>query len=209
MRFAFIIFLLLPIAGQTYVSWRVWQLLSSILWLRIGVVALMTLAFLTFFVAMSGVIDRWPMPLATATYEVGTSWLMLLLYLFLAFVLMDLLWLCHVLPADWVHANAWMSAGLFVGLVALFTYAYFHYNDKQRVEMTVKTDKVLDRELKFVLVSDLHLGYHNQRAGFGAAFWGFRSYVLWRSSVIADLRDSALSDIRRFCLWASTITTLV
>ena len=73
MRFAFIIFLLLPIAGQTYVSWRVWQLLPSILWLRIGVVALMTLAFLTFFVAMSGVIDRWPMPLATATYEVGTS----------------------------------------------------------------------------------------------------------------------------------------
>ncbi len=164
MRFAFIIFLLLPIAGQTYVSWRVWQLLPSILWLRIGVVALMTLAFLTFFVAMSGVIDRWPMPLATATYEVGTSWLMILLYLFLAFVLMDLLWLCHVLPADWVHANAWMSAGLFVGLVALFTYAYFHYNDKQRLEMTVKTDKVLDRELKFVLVSDLHLGYHNQRA---------------------------------------------
>lgn len=54
MKFAFLFFLLLPIAGQTYVSWRTWQLLPGIMPLRIAVVGLMVLAFVTFFVAMSG-----------------------------------------------------------------------------------------------------------------------------------------------------------
>lgn len=164
MRFALFIFLLLPLAGQAYVSLRTWQLLPALPALRISVVSLMALCFVLFIIAMSGVIDRWPMPLATFTYEVGTSWLMILLYLFIIFLLADVLRLCHVLPASWMHANARTAAGLFVGMAALFTYAYFHYNDKKRVETTVKTEKTVGRPLKFVLVSDLHLGYHNRRA---------------------------------------------
>ena len=51
MRFAFIIFLLLPIAGQAYVMLRTWQLLPAISELRMVVVVLMALAFITFFIA--------------------------------------------------------------------------------------------------------------------------------------------------------------
>ena len=65
MKFAFLFFLLLPIAGQTYVAWRTWQLLPDIMPLCMAVVGLMALAFVTFFVAMSGVIDRWPISLET------------------------------------------------------------------------------------------------------------------------------------------------
>ena len=50
MRFAFIIFLLLPIAGQAYVMLRTWQLLPAIPALRMAVMGLMALAFIIFFV---------------------------------------------------------------------------------------------------------------------------------------------------------------
>lgn len=132
--------------------------------LRMAVVGLMALAFVTFFVAMSGAIDRWPMSLATLTYEVGTSWLMILLYLFLVFVCLDVLRLCHVVPSAARHSNGWLSGGIAVALTILFTLAYFHYNDKKRVEMVVTTKKDMKKDVKLVLVSDLHLGYHNTRA---------------------------------------------
>ena len=163
MKFAFLIFLLLPIAGQTYVAWRTWQLMPDIIPLRMAVVGLMALAFVTFFVAMSGVIDRWPMSLATLTYEVGTSWLMILLYLFLVFVCLDVLRLCHVVSSAALHSNGWLSGGIVVALTVLFTLAYFHYNDKKRVDMVVMTKKDMKKDVKLVLVSDLHLGYHNTR----------------------------------------------
>ncbi len=164
MRFAFIIFLILPIAGQAYVMLRTWQLLFAIPVLRMAVVGLMALAFIIFFVAMSGTINHWPMTLATAAYETGTSWLIVLLYLFLAFLCLDALRLCHILPLTSVQANGRLAAGLAIALAALFSYAYYHYNDKKRVEMTVKTSKPIGKDLKLVLVSDLHLGYHNRRA---------------------------------------------
>lgn len=164
MRFAFIIFLLLPIAGQAYVMLRTWQLLPAIPALRMAVVGLMALAFIIFFVAMSGTINHWPMALATAAYETGTSWLIVLLYLFLAFLCLDVLRFCHVLPATGLKANGRLAVGLAIVLAALFSYAYYHYNDKKRVEMTVKTSKPIGKDLKLVLVSDLHLGYHNRRA---------------------------------------------
>lgn len=111
-----------------------------------------------------GVIDRWPMSLATLTYEVGTSWLMILLYLFLVFVCLDVLRLCHAVPSAALHNNGWLSEGIAVALTILFALAYFHYNDKKRVEMVVTTKKNMKKDVKPVLVSDLHLGYHNTRA---------------------------------------------
>ena len=139
MRFAFIIFLLLPIAGQAYVMLRTWQLLPAIPALRMAVMGLMALAFIIL-------------------------WLIVLLYLFLVFLCFDMLRLCHILPSARLQANGRLAAGLAIALTALFAYAYCHYNDKKRVEMTVKTAKPMDKDVKLVLVSDLHLGYHNRRA---------------------------------------------
>ncbi|MDD5862676.1 MAG: metallophosphoesterase [Prevotella sp.] len=162
-RLAIFIFLLLPILAQGYISWRTWQLLPAIPALRITVVALMALAFILFFVAMSGVINHWPMALATATYEIGTSWLIVLLYLFMIFLVLDILRLCHFVPVTAVRENGITTAVMAVGLTALFFFSWRHYEDKKRVEMTVKTEKAIGRPKKLVLVSDIHLGYHNTR----------------------------------------------
>ena len=203
MRFAFIIFLLLPIAGQAYVMLRTWQLLPAIPALRMAVMGLMALAFIIFFVAMSGTINHWPLGLATAAYEVGTSWLIVLLYLFLVFLCFDMLRLCHILPSARLQANGRLAAGLAIALTALFAYAYCHYNDKKRVEMTVKTAKPMDKDVKLVLVSDLHLGYHNRRADLHR----------WLTMLKAEtpdailLRSSAPWTFPSSPAWATTTTT--
>ena len=164
MKIAFLIFLLLPIAGQVYVSLRTWQLLPAVAVVRVIVLAVMAFALVAFFVAMSGIIDRWPMTIATATYELGTSWLIILLYLFLVYLILDLLRLCRLVPATALRENLGLSSALAIVLTVLFACAYRHYNIKKRVEITVETHKTLDTDQRLVLVSDLHLGYHNRRA---------------------------------------------
>lgn len=193
MRFAFIIFLIFPIAGQAYVMLRTWQLLSVIPALRMPVVGLMALAFITFFIAISGIINHWPMALATAAYEAGTSWMIILLYLFLAFLCLDALRLCHILPLTSVQANGRLAAGLAIALAALFSYAYYHYNDKKRVEMTVKTSKPIGKDLKLVLVSDLHLGYHNRRADLHVGLQCSKQRILMPSSSVATSSTAAIA----------------
>lgn len=156
--------LLLLAGGEYYVSLRTWQLLPALPWLRIAAVSLMSVAFLSFFVAMSGVLDRMPIGPATFFYEVGTSWLMILVYLIMLFVVLDLARISHLIPPDRLRANGITAAVLTICLVGLFVYANRHYEDKQRVELTLDGGLRVKRPVKLVMVSDLHLGYHNRRA---------------------------------------------
>lgn len=159
-----LLLLLLPLAGQIYVSLRVWQLLPDLLLLRLAAVVLMTLAFATFFVAMSGALDRMPIGPATLAYEVGTSWVILLLYLILLFAVIDLALVLHFLPRAWVKGSVMGSVAVGALLVGVFTYAYLHFEHKQRVELTLDSGGRVSRPLKLVMMSDLHLGYHNRRS---------------------------------------------
>ena len=158
-----ILFFLLPIGGQVYASLRTWQLLPAILPLRVAVVVLMAVAFVTFFVSMSGVTNKVSMPAATFLYEVGSSWLVILLYLVMLYGVLDLLKAVHILPREWVSAN-WLATGLVtLFMVGLFVYAYLHYGHKERVELTLDSHGKVKRPMRLVLISDVHLGYHNRR----------------------------------------------
>lgn len=154
---------MLPVAAQVYVTLRVWQLLATLPVLRVAVAVLMSAAFSLSVVALSGIIDRWPMWLTTAAYETGTSWLIVLLYLVIALGALDLLGLCHVAGPGVLRHNAWLAAGITAGITALLAYGYWHYNDKQRVPLQLVTHKAIGTPTRIVLVSDLHLGYHNRR----------------------------------------------
>lgn len=158
------IFLILPIAGQYYVSLRVWQLLPAILPLRIAVVAAMTLAFVAFFLSIGGLGNQLSMSLATALYEVGNSWLIILLYMAMLFGVLDLGLATHLIPRHFLRESVIGSLSVFVFLTALFTYAYAHFNHKVRVEMTLNTQGKVKKDVKLVLISDIHLGYHNRRS---------------------------------------------
>jgi len=155
--------MLLPIAGQIYVSYGVWQILPYILWLRIVTVSLMALAFLSFFVAMSGWLDKLPLEIATIGYNVGTSWIVVLLYMAILFAIVHICGLLAWIPKQYLHQSYLGTAILCGLLLVLFSYARYHYEDKKRVELVLNGKGKIKEPKKLVLVSDLHLGYHNRR----------------------------------------------
>lgn len=158
-----ILFFVLPLAGLAYVSWHVYALLPLPTVWRWAVVVAGWLAFLCVFANFSHGIDRMPMGLATAFYETGFSSIFVLLYLVLLFLLLDLGRLLRLVPKSWLYANGVTSVGIVLLMVSLFTYAYFHYRHKERQTLELPTAKRLTKDVKLVLMSDLHLGYHNRR----------------------------------------------
>ena len=164
-KFGMLIFMLLPLLGNVYVLWHVWRILPLPSWAKVVVVTLMVFAFLLLFVGFSRHVHL-SMPLATLVYEIGTSWLIILLYLFMAFLLLDIGRWVHLVPATFLK-NSWsgtlaVTAFMFI----IFLYGTIHYHQKVRQPLTLTTGKTLSRKMKVVMLSDLHLGYHNRRSEF-------------------------------------------
>lgn len=163
------IFFVLPVAGLVYTLWHVWQLLpfaSCWRWATIGIGVLM---FMSMFLVFSGSIEKMPLYMATVAYETGTSVIFVLLYLVMLFLLLDVGCLVRLVPKAWLCSNGYTASGVLAVMIAIFVYGNVHYNGKVREEIKMKTSKNLTAEkskLKIVLLSDLHLGYHNRRAEF-------------------------------------------
>ena len=164
-----IIFLVLPIAGVLYTAWRVWHLLPFAIAMRWVTVGVLVMWFCTIFIAFSGVIEKMPLGLATAVYEVGYSFIFILLYMVMLFLVLDLGRLAHIVPKTWLFDNGYTSVGILAVMLLLFGYGNIHYNNKVREQIGIKTDKAISSDKKstrIVLLSDLHLGYHNRRSDF-------------------------------------------
>ena len=160
-----LLFLLLPLLGLVYVGWHIWHLLPlKGAWVA-AILFLMVSAFAMFFASIFRATDRLPMPLATAVYEVGMSSTIVLLYLFMLFLVLDLGQLLHVIPAAWLRDNWWTAGCIGLFLFGLFAYGNIHYHHKYCEEMSIRSAKVT-KPVKLLLLSDLHLGYHNRRKEF-------------------------------------------
>lgn len=159
----FVLFFVLPFVGLAYVLWHVWCLLPLSAGWRWTVVGVGLAAFLTLFLNFSHAIDGFPLNLASACYEVGNSSIFILLYLVIAFLLLDLGRLLHIVPRSWLYSNCIVSTVLFAVVALVFIAGNIHYNNKVRHTIQLTTDKHLCRPVKVVMMSDLHLGYHNRR----------------------------------------------
>lgn len=164
-------FILLPVMGIIYVSWHIWELLPLPAMWRGGAVGLLVAAVLLMFAGFTGVTERMPLAAAKATYETGNSMTVLLLYLTLAFAVLDLCQWTHLIPRAWLHDNGYTAMGMACLMALLLGYGYAHYRHKFRQELRLETpkrvsDHIARREKKVVLLSDLHLGYHISRREF-------------------------------------------
>lgn len=159
-----ILFLLLPLLGLVYAGWHVWMLVPlSWLW-RAVIVALGVGAFLLMFFNLGRTIDRMPMALARVCYDVGSSSIFVLLYLVMIFLLLDLGRLVRLVRSEWLHQNFYTTVILLVGLFVVFLLGNIRYHHKVRETMTLTTQKPLSKPLRIVMLSDLHLGYHNPKS---------------------------------------------
>ncbi len=173
-----IIFLVLPIAGLLYTLWHIWQILPFPNGGRWGAIAICIAFFLTIFIVFSRTIEKMPLPWATITYEVGNSVIFVLLYLVMLFLVLDIARCTRLIPKQWLFNNGYSAMGILALMVFIFGYGYWHYLDKQRVSLEIKTTKAISlntdtseqffgkKAVKIVLLSDLHLGYHNRRKEF-------------------------------------------
>lgn len=157
-----IIFMLLPLSGAAYVLYHVWMLLPlSALWrwTAVSVLALCVVCFFANFGAFK--IDHWPLKLATTTYDIGTSSIMVLLYAVMLFLVLDLGCAVHLVPRSFL-VDSWRGTlTVLVLLIGIFTYGNIHYKNKVRQPLEMKTTKAIPSNMTIVMLSDLHLGYPN------------------------------------------------
>ena len=158
-----LLFMLLPIAGLIYSGWHLWVLLPlPSLWKAV-IIAVGTLCFLSLLLDFSGSLERMPLPLARVLYRIGTSSVIVLLYVVMAFLLLDIGRLVHLVPKTWLHSN-WVTTAALTGLLlTVFVCGAIHYNNKVRVKLDLTTTKSLPHPFRLVMLSDMHLGYHNTR----------------------------------------------
>lgn len=150
---------------QGYVSWHVWRVLPLSTPLKIVTIVLMLLALACMVFQFTS--DKLPLGMATAMYEIGNSWLIIMFYLLMAFLLLDIGRLVHLVPASWLRDNAVTTVVLAGVMLTVFVAGNIHYRDKQRQEIHLTTNKPLERPMKIVMLSDLHAGFHNPRAEVG------------------------------------------
>jgi len=157
-------FLLIPLLGVGYVGWHVWHILPLAAPWRWAAVTVIVLSIALTVASFHRSMESLPLKLATAMYETAFSALFILLYLFMAFVLLDVLRLLHIVPSAWLNGNGWTSLAITAVLLAVFVGGNMHYNNKVRRSLTLTTTKDIGQKpVKIVMMSDLHLGYHNRR----------------------------------------------
>lgn len=158
-----LLIILIPLIGLTYVGWHVWMLLPLAAAWKAAVIAVGVACFLLLFLDLSGSLERLPLPLARVCYEIGTSSIIVLLYLVMTFLLLDIGRLLHLVPRTWLTANGVTAVALFGILFTVFLCGNIHYKDKVRVALDMRTAKPLQRDYTIVMASDLHLGFRNTR----------------------------------------------
>ncbi len=152
--------LALILGAEGYVLWRLWQWLPALGWARALLLLFAVVAVSGPFLALFA--NQWlPEWLTSFLYRMGSSWLIALVYLVLLFLVIDLVRLTHLFPGLWpALKHSWWSFGsLALGMTLLLSYGYVNYLNKKRVELDPISGAGLERPLKIVALSDLHLGY--------------------------------------------------
>ncbi|MBQ6096233.1 MAG: metallophosphoesterase [Bacteroidales bacterium] len=156
--------LLLLVALLVYVGWHVWAVVPLPIWAKWALVGVGLLCFALEFVGFTPLMNRLPLGLASAVYNIGNKTLIIICYMVMAFLLLDLGRLVHLVPRTMLHDSLPTSVGMTVLMAIVFVYAGIHYNNKKRVAIDVDSGGRTERPLTLVMASDLHVGYHNRRA---------------------------------------------
>lgn len=155
--------LLLMLAGCGYVGRRMWLLLPMDNAYKMVILGLLIASLLCFFFNFIVGLDRFSLPVARVFYEVGNSSIFILLYLAMLFLALDIARLMGFVPPSFLRHSVQGTLFVSVAIVGLFGYGYLHYYHKVRVPIALSSHKPLPQPSKFVMISDMHLGYHNTR----------------------------------------------
>ncbi len=161
MKAGIIMMLVLILVTNVYVVWRMYQILPTP-WLKIAVPFLYVLTLLTYIGCFMTIMRpglAWAIRVNTALSPI----LVIYLYSLLVFLIVDLGCLVRLIPKDFAVNSAVGSAAVFGTIALLLAIGAVNYRVKHREAVEMTTGKVLEKPLKIVMASDLHLGYNNPR----------------------------------------------
>ncbi len=111
--------------------------------------------FISFFAS-----NRLPISFVRKIYKIGTSWVIILIYLSLIFGIIDIIKMFGVINITKYTEHSVIGWGVLISfLTIIFWYGNKQYYRKKIVSLDIETTKRLSMSLKIVLISDLHLGY--------------------------------------------------
>lgn len=150
--------LVMMVVGVGYSGCSLWRIVPEAWgWWRLLPLGLWVLPLGLMMIQMSlHLIPEWA---ESFVYRMWTSWLMIMLYVVMLFTLLHLsAWLLPALR-PWLRDSLGGSLVIVAVLTTLFVYANAKYHAKERVALEVKIAKPLERSLRLVALSDLHLGH--------------------------------------------------
>ena len=159
-----LLFFALPFLALAYIGWHVWTLVPLPRLWRGVLIGIGVVCFMMTFLNFSRTTDRMPLWVGQLVYDIGNSTLFVLLYMVIIFLVLDLGRIMRLVPKAMLHQNVYTTIAITIGLFVIFMLGNIQYRHKKRVELTLTTEKPLERPLRLVMLSDLHIGYHNTRA---------------------------------------------
>jgi predicted MPP superfamily phosphohydrolase len=156
-----IIFVFITLVG--YTTWHMWRITPGPDILKFIVAGLFLLWMAAAFASML-LRKRLPYPAVVALYEAGQPWLIAFAYLLIIFILADIATLCKLVPKAFLSGNLTALLSITGIVAAVMIAGGIHYKHKYREEISIETEKPLEKPLTVVLASDLHIGYSNRRA---------------------------------------------
>ncbi len=160
----FLPILLVLLSSLVYVGWHIWTIAPLPVWGKWTLVGVAIVLFALEFVGFTPLMNRMPLWMSSFVYNVGNKSVIVLFYLLMAFVVLDLGRLIHIVPRSLLHESLPATAVLSVLMVGIFVYASVHYHHKERVSLELDSGGRLQLPVTVVMASDLHIGYHNRRA---------------------------------------------
>ena len=156
-----IVFVFFTLVG--YATWHLWRITPGADVFKYLVAGLFLVWMVAAFASML-LRKRLPYPAVVALYEVGQPWLIAFAYLLIVFVVADIATLCKLLPKGLLNGNLAALLSIIGVVAAVMIAGGIHYRHKYREELTLHSQKPLQKPLTVVLASDLHLGYSNRKA---------------------------------------------
>ena len=154
----FIILLAIIVTVFSYTGWHTWTMLPLPRLWKCAIIAIYVILFLLLPVSLLAE-SHLPMTVCAVLDKVSTAWLIILLYLIIAFILVDIARLCAPAIRPLFAAN-WKGVALIaVAVTGILVYGNINYHHKVRVPLNINIDKPLSRTYRIVFISDLHLGY--------------------------------------------------
>ena len=164
MKYFFFIFTSLFLLVNCYVFYRIWQALPNNAQVRMLYITLYSAVCLSFLLAMLGR-NVLPVGLLSCLYAIGTTWLIVMIYYLLFFLISDIVLLLnhflHFIPTHYPSYFHPIRVGICsIVIFILLIFGYYRFNHPVVVERELQINKKAGnkKSLQVVLLSDIHLG---------------------------------------------------